>query len=292
MFNLNITLMKKILTFLFSIAMASSVFGQMEYLVDFELAEDTTYWETFANGPGGTKVNTISIVPNPAPDAVNGYGNVLKFHVKPGCENWVGMYADQDAPGSHSTPAEFAFTDFTGEKTLAYMVYKERNTEVGLKLERSINDGEVINIYMPTEKTFEWELVTFEYGDQVNNKYYRRLTVFVDHYPEGETRPENDSTDVYVDNIGVPGSYVSTRKQFEDCEMMLYPTPAEHLMAVKYADGLTGITLTDVMGRQVRTMNFGLTDNKVINVSELATGIYFLTAETVNGKVTMRFLKK
>lgn len=292
MVHLNLTPMKRIFTLLLLFAMVSGVSGQMELLVDFESDEDTTYWETFANG-AGTKANTISIVPNPAADAVNGSGKVLKFHVKPGCDNWVGMYADSDAPGAHSTAADFAFTDFTGEnRTLVYMVYKERNTEVGLKLERSLNGGEVTNVYMPTEKTFEWELVTFEFPENVAGYYYQRLTVFVDHFGEGETRPEDDSTDVYVDNIGVPGSYISTRKEYQGDEMMLYPTPAEHLMAVKYPDGLTGITLTDVMGRQIRTMNFGLTDNKVINVADLPTGIYFITAETIHGGVTMRFLKK
>ena len=283
--------MKRVFTFLFLIAMVSSVFGQMNALVDFESEEDTLYWETFANG-AGTKANTISIVPNPAADAVNGSGNVLKFHVQPGCDNWVGMYADSDAPGAHSIAADFALIDFTGEdQALVYMVYKERMTECGLKVERSLNGGETLNLYVPTTTTDEWELLTFVIPG-VAGYYYQRLTVFVDHFPEGETRPENDSTDVYIDNIGVPGSYISSTKQYEGAEMMLYPTPAEHLMAIKYPDGLTGITLTDVLGRQIRTMNFGVTDNKVINVANLPTGIYFITAETVHGRVTMRFLKK
>lgn len=285
--------MKKIFTLFVFVAFSAAVFGQMETLVDFELDEDTTYWETFANGATGTKVNTISIVPNPAPDAVNGSGKVLKFNVKPDCDNWVGMYADASAPGAHSTVADFAFLDFTGEgQEIVYMVYKDRISECGLKVERSLNSGETLSLYVPNTKVNEWELLTFEIPG-TEGYFYERLTIFVDHFESGDARPDDeDSIDVYIDNIGIPGSYVSSTKQFKDAEMMLYPTPAEHLMAIRYPDGLTGLTLSDVMGRQIRTMSFGLTDNKVINVADLRTGIYFITAETVNGRVTMRFLKK
>jgi hypothetical protein len=232
------------------------------------------------------------MVPNPAKDAVNTSDSCMKFHVRPGMDNWVGMYADMDAPGMNGSVAEWALIDFTGDdKTLVMMVYKERINECGMKVERSLNDGPTTNLYVPNTKIDEWELMTFEMPADVSSFIYKRLTVFVDHFAESSDRPENDSTDVYVDNIGVPGSYIASVKEFAGAEMMLYPNPAEFRLAVQYP-GMNGITLTDVMGRQVKTFRFGTTHSKVVNVGDLTPGIYFVTAESVYGNYTMRLLKK
>jgi hypothetical protein len=111
-------------------------------------------------------------------------------------------------------------------------------------------------------------------------------------FPETDDgRADYLPTTVFVDNIGVPGEDNTSVKEKNGNEMMLYPTPAEYRMAVVYP-GMTRITLFDVMGRKIRTLDFPITDNKVIETGDLSTGIYFLSADTEEGRVTMRFLKK
>jgi hypothetical protein len=283
--------MKKLFTLLFMVSMVSLVSGQLAETITFEATGDTAYWAPFANGPGTSKANTIETVVNPASDAVNSTDSCMKFHVRPLCDNWVGMYADAESPGMNGSIASWAMSDFTGgNQTLFMLVYKTRLTECGLKFERSLNGGPDQNLYVLATMTDQWELMTFEMPETVTGYYYNRLTVFVDHLPTGVTGHDaSDSTDVYIDNIGNLNS--SSVKEIAGAKMLLYPNPTVDKLAVQYP-GMNGIILSDVMGRQVRTMQFDVASSKVINVEHLTPGIYFVTAETTKGQYTMRFLKK
>jgi hypothetical protein len=267
--------MKRIFTFLFLFMMITTAFGQMERFFTFETGADTG-WTVFANTAAG--IEDIWVVENPAKDAVNSSDSCLKFHVRPGADRWVGLYTDYDV-----------LTEFTEDaKTLAMMVYKEVISPVGLKVERSLNGGSDLTVKVPNTLTYEWELLTFDFTPAVGF-FYERFTIFPD-FPD-DARDPSDSTDVWMDNIGVPEETNTTVKEFAETKMWLYPTPATNRMAVQ-CDNMTGIIVSDVTGRIVKSMQFGLTNSKVIPTADLISGIYFLTAETTKGRVTMRFLKE
>lgn len=271
--------MKRIFTLLLLSVLASSMFGQLERLIDFEEPFSDTAWVVFANGPSQSDED-IDVVLNPLADQVNPSDSVMSFFVRDSADRWVGMYTDYNV-----------LTQFTAEAhTLAMMVWKDVISPSALKVELSLNDGEDQTIHQTNSVTEEWELLIYEFPNAIGY-YYERFTVFP-HFPETDEEKLWEDLYVYIDNIGVPDSINTSVKDFESgATMQLYPTPAEYRMAVQYP-GMTGITISDIMGRQIRTMKFATTDSKVIETGDLKTGIYFVTAETASGRVTMRFLKK
>jgi hypothetical protein len=274
--------MKKLATLFVLVAFTVSAFGQLERMIDFEEGYADTAWNVFANGKpfGAPSDSDIIVVLNPLIDEVNPSDSVLSFYVRPESDRWVGMYTDYDV-----------LTEFTEENhTLAMMVYKEMESRMGLKVEKSLTNSDDLSVYVPNTRTEEWELIIFDFTIAIGH-YFQRLTMFPD-FPETAEEPRDYlPTTVYIDNIGVPSEDNTSVKESNGIEMMLYPTPAEYRMAVVYP-GMSGITLSDIMGRQIRTLNFPITDSKVIETGDLSTGIYFVTADTRDGRITMRFMKK
>ena len=148
----------------------------------------------------------------------------------------------------------------------------------------------MISVYAPNTKTEEWELLLYDFTDAIGH-YFERLTMFPEFPSTAEEPRDYLPSTIYIDNIGIPKEDNTSVKEIDGIEMMLYPTPAEFRMAVVYP-GMTRIILSDIMGRQIRTLNFPITDSKVIETGDLYTGIYFVTADTRDGRITMRFMKK
>ena len=271
--------MKRIFTLLLLASVSVGMFAQLERMLDFEAGECDTAWIVFANGPDGSDAD-IDVVYNPLMDNVNMSDSVLSFYVRPESDRWVGMYTDYDV-----------LTEFTEENhTLAMMVWKEVVSRVGLKVELSLTGSDVISVYTTNTLVGEWELLQFPFTEAVGH-YFERLTMFPEFPETDDGRADYLPTTVYVDNIGVPGEDNTSVKEQDGIEMMLYPTPATYRMAVVYP-GMTSITLFDVMGRKIRTLDFPIADSKVIETGDLRTGMYFVSAETGDGRITMRFLKE
>jgi hypothetical protein len=269
--------MKRIFTFLFLSALATGVFAQLETFYDFEEGSADTTWRLFGNGADENDTTDLSIVLNPLAMDPNISDSVLKFLVREDAVRWAGMYTDG-----------CGIMFFTEEaKTLCMMVLKTVVSRVGLKVELSLNSGDDITMYLENSVTDEWELLTFEFNDAVGY-YYQRLTVFPDFPEVDKTWGENV---VYIDNIGVPKPDNTSVQEFSGAAMKLYPNPVDFRMAVQYP-GMTGITVSDVLGRQIRSISFPAVDSKVIEVGDLHSGIYFVTAVTAHGNYTMPFMKK
>lgn len=270
--------MKRTLTILLAALITSTAFGQLDYFWDFETDRIDTVWTVFDNGADGSDAD-IDLVANPWADDVNDSDSVLSFLVREDAKNWVGMYTD--------TYSNTSITESNYQ--LALMVNKEVLSPVRLKIERSSNGGSDLTIENENEKLDEWELLVFDFSEAAGYSY-DRLSVFPDRPASGE-REYGEHT-VYIDNIGVPSSGNTATKDIKGKTMMLYPTPAEYRMAVSYPGTMTGITLHDLMGRQIEQYEFAATDNKVLKTEHLKSGIYFVTADTPDGKISVRFLKK
>lgn len=274
--------MKKSIALLVFSALSVSLLAQLEQYFDFENGYQDTAWNVFDNGipiDSASKVD-IDVIANPLPDAVNSSDSVLSFYIREGTVDWVGMFTDWDV-----------LTEFTEEAhTLGYMIWTEAGAaEGGLKVVRSLTGSDDISLRATITKSGEWELLLFDFTPAIGH-IFERLTLFPDRVQEGAENTWRPLT-VYIDNLGVPREDNTSVKDHNGIEMMLYPTPATFRMGVVYP-GMTGISLHDAMGRHIRTLRFPVTDRKVIETGDLATGIYFLTADTPEGKVTMRFLKE
>jgi len=61
-------------------------------------------------------------------------------------------------------------------------------------------------------------------------------------------------------------------------------------MAVVYP-GITGVRISNINGQKIRTLNFGPVNSKVVEVGDLNSGTYFVTATTPKGNYTMPFFQ-
>lgn len=257
---------------------------QYQTLFDFEDGVDTTIWMPFANGSTGTELD-LNVVLNPLQDEVNNSDSVLWMHIYTDAEGWVGFYVDLDTLTIEGLYGAVEFNDES--HMMSMMVYKPVSSSVRIKVERSLLGNPV---YTATDTNFvtnQWELLEFDFSEKIGD-YFARITIF----PEPTSKANRTAElDVYVDNIGIQNSGNTSVKEFEGSKMKIYPNPAEHRMAVLYP-GMTGLRILNMNGQEIRTIKFGTVNQKVIEVGDLSSGSYFVTAITAKGNFTMPFIKK
>lgn len=199
--------------------------------------------------------------------------SVLQFIVKDESREWVGMYTDSVEVMEFSEEAH----------SVSMMVYKEIISPLRMKFEFGLLGGDDFSIEMENTTVDEWELITF---DSSTTEFYTLLTIFPD-FPE--TR-DGGST-IYIDNIGSTFDNTAVFEQNSGHSLKIYPNPVKNRMSVQYPE-MTGITLSDIQGKTLKSFKFQTTDSKVIEVAELQTGTYIVTAETSEGNFSGTFIKK
>lgn len=72
-----------------------------------------------------------------------------------------------------------------------------------------------------------------------------------------------------------------------------YPNPVNDIVTVTNSENATfnEISITDINGRTVKTVNAGNVSELQINISELNAGIYFMNISSENGKAVKKFIK-
>lgn len=81
-------------------------------------------------------------------------------------------------------------------------------------------------------------------------------------------------------------------------ELNVYPNPAADLVYVSLEAGRTEKTtavITDVLGKTIASQNINLVKGKntaTLNVADLNSGVYFITINNSNEKITKRFIKQ
>jgi hypothetical protein len=171
---------------------------------------------------------------------------------------------------------------------MSMMVHKPISSSVRIKLERSITGSAVYTAPADTNDVVnEWVFMEFDFKEKIG-QYFARIAIFPDGTPKAERTSE---LDIYVDNIGIQDATNTSIEEFEGVQMKLYPNPADFRMAVVYP-GMTGVRISNMNGQEIRTLQFGEADSKVVEVGDLKTGTYLLTAITPKGHFTMPFIKK
>lgn len=285
--TLKISIMRKIFTLLFVLFFAVNINAQVQYetLFDFENGVDTLWWVPFANGVG-TKAD-LQVVLNPFIDNVNTSDSVLMMHIYTGAEGWVGYYTDLDKLYSDYDYPINAFGFEDNVYMMSLMVNKPNESEVRIKVERSLTGSDVFTVGDTNTVINEWEFLEFNFSEKIGN-VFQRLTIFPDNTSKANRTEEMN---IYVDNIGIQNPNNTVIKEFDGAQMKLYPNPAAHRMAVLYP-GMSGLKILNINGQEIRTVKFETANQKVIEVGDLTTGTYFVTALTSKGNFTMPFIKK
>jgi hypothetical protein len=273
--------MKTLFTFIFLVILTLGVNAQLLRPITFE--GDTAgnaSWVLGGTGTAGTEGPDFAIVPNPAKSSVNSSDSVMLFKVSSDAATWVLMWSD-----AYGT---MTFTD--AAHTLYMMVYKSVISNCAFKLEQSSSlptdpDGgpTVMEIKVPNTLTDEWDVVAIEMTPAIGFNY-NRLVVFPD-FPDSRTEGSIN----YIDNI-YNSSMVSV-KQLAGASLKIFPNPVENRMAVLYPE-MTGLTISNLLGKTVRSIKFQPANSKVIELGDLNTGIYFISVETGSGCYTSKFVKK
>lgn len=265
--------MKTILTFVFLTVFTLGVTAQLPEIFNFEVGMADTTWESFANGATGTDDDVIMFA-NPDQTGINTSDSVLMFTVNTGADPWVGMYTEHLAE-------PMAFT--ADDHILTMMVYKTIISPCGMKVENSTDGGTNQELMVENTLTDQWELIIFDMSAAIGYTY-PRLTVFPD-FPASRT----EGTYVYLDNIT---SVISTSVKAQSGKSIkIFPNPVENRMAVQYPD-MTGLTISNMLGKTIQSYKFNKTNSKVIELNELSAGIYFISVESGKGNYTSKFMKR
>ncbi|MDX2429452.1 MAG: T9SS type A sorting domain-containing protein [Bacteroides sp.] len=238
-------------------------------MVDFERDYEDNLWGPFAND--GDSRDDIMLMANPDMSGINTSSQAFWFNVLPGADPWAGVYSDS-----------YGKMEFTQEMHhMTMMVYKEIISNCGLKVE---SGGTTTELKVPNTLTGEWELITFDFSANIGETLTR--LVFFPDFPDSR---EAGSVS-YVDNIKMVTAPVGVKK-YDAVSLSVYPNPANDLLNVQ-AEGMTSITVLDVLGKSVKAIQLQGEDRATISVEDLNQGVYFITIEATGGSKTTKFLKK
>jgi hypothetical protein len=262
--------MKQIFTLLLLALFTSGMYAQYELPADFETPMEDTVWNQFANS--GDSEENMGLAENPATDGINASANCLLFTVLPNADPWAGAWAEA-----------YGAVEITAENyIMEMMVHKDVISNCGLKLEEGTGDN--VEVMVANTVTGEWELLTFDFTAAIGNTYNR--LVFFPDFPD----PRTAGSTCYIDNIGWEGGSTSINAN-EVVDISIYPNPANERITVHYP-GASSATISNLLGQSVMSVEFMSSNNMVIEIADLKSGVYFITLETADGSVSSKFIKE
>lgn len=131
---------------------------------------------------------------------------------------------------------------------------------------------------------------TFSNGDTVSiASAWKQFDQVTDQYISLEV---GNNTDVSVCNLGVDqaGMPVGIHKPMEKVQASLYPNPTTGTLYLKGLEVATELHVYNSYGELVGS--YHVNDSFTMDVSHLATGIYFVMLPTNEGGITHRFVKQ
>jgi hypothetical protein len=238
--------------------------------IDFEYGWERHVLNQFANA--GDAYDNLEVIPNPDPSGINTSDHVLRFTVQDGADPWAGVFTDA-----------FGEMELTQEKhTLEIMVWKDKLSPVGLKVERG-TAGDV-ELKAENTTTSAWETVQIDFDGVIGNTFSR--LVFFPDFPGSRT----DGGTFYLDNIRIVETPVSVEEDNVN-KLRLYPNPAKTFLTVEYT-GMKSVVVRDVLGKAVYSLELSGIDQTTLETDDLVSGMYFITVDGQAGSLTTKFLKK
>ncbi|TYA84292.1 T9SS type A sorting domain-containing protein [Seonamhaeicola marinus] len=264
--QLNLYLIQTKTAFLVSAFFIITIAKAQTTVVDFE--NPTEYQHLAWNG-------TPEVVTNPNPSGINTSANVGKYTI-PASSAWSNA-----SVVIINTPL-----NLKDLSNLEFSVIAPSGSQMYSKLELD-GVGGVAEAYATPTADSDWQKVTFNFshlgGVDVNTATYNKFTFFfnVNDNVGGEVW--------YFDDIIVNSNSLSTKSE-KSSKFKVYPSPVTNQLFVKSGvKGLAGskAEIYNVTGKLVRVFN-----GESVNVSNLNTGLYFVSVTGSNGeKVVKKFIK-
>jgi hypothetical protein len=262
--------MKKLFTFLVLALFTFSVNAQF-VSETFEVGKADTAWNQFANA--GDAPENMVMAANPDYFGINNSDSCLMFTILPEADPWVGAWADL---------GDIVFSD--DNYYMYMMVFKEGISNCGLKVEAG-GDPANLEVMVPNTVTDEWEVLEFDFAAAIGLTYTR--LVFFPDFPTERT----EGSTAYVDNIAWEDMTFVSVKRVNNTFISIFPNPATEMIQVQYP-GMKSITISNIVGQQVRTLTSTSNYIEKVPVSDLKAGVYFVTLDTPDGLVSSKFVKQ
>ncbi|GEQ84724.1 hypothetical protein ULMS_02320 [Patiriisocius marinistellae] len=142
-----------------------------------------------------------------------------------------------------------------------------------INLPAEINDPEGSNGYV----TFKIKpLPGIILGDEVNN----RADIYFDFNPPVLT---NVTSTTYVDELGIEDNLLN--------DVIIYPNPTQTKFNIQTAFAIESLQILNTLGQEIKTAQISA-DGKVVDVSSLAAGMYFIKVTTAQGTGVFQVLKE
>jgi hypothetical protein len=244
----------------------------ISFPITFETG-DLSNWTQFSNG--GDDPANFTIVDNPDKSGINTSDKCVQLIVKDNADQWAGAFSKADSTENYTITAE--------QSILEMMVLKDKISRTCLKVEG--DPGGPLEIFADNTVTGVWELLVFDASGEIGKTH--TLVVFMPDFP-AEARTSGGTN--YVDNIGWHGGATAV-KEVNGIDMTVYPNPTADVLTVKYP-GIDRITISNVVGQRVRSIEYGGVDFSRVNVSDLKAGVYLLTIEANGNSASAKFVKK
>lgn len=158
------------------------------------------------------------------------------------------------------------------------------------------NDGTTLNTNVGTYTANQWYDVAIERTPSLI--ILRVNGTQLASYPVYGTGTSAKFIGIRFDNYGSGFSIddliielPASSEAFNSNLFSIYPNPVSNVLTISNTNNIEikSVTITDINGRVVKNQQSALTQ---INVSDLNSGVYFVTIEAAEGKTTKKFIKQ
>ena len=96
----------------------------------------------------------------------------------------------------------------------------------------------------------------------------------------------------YVDNLVIEEAEVAAIEGFNNNVLSVFPNPAKDVVNITNAQGLNNVSIIDLNGRTVKSVNFNGVSEATVNVSDLTAGVYMMNIAGEKGNSTQKIVKQ
>jgi len=100
---------------------------------------------------------------------------------------------------------------------------------------------------------------------------------------------KNDGNGVDAGHVRVYQFGAVNLTKWPNIEINVYPNPVNSQLTIEIKEQIKSISILGITGKTIKVIN---DNSKVINVSDLTIGVYFLQVKTNNGILTKKFIKQ
>jgi len=259
--------MKKITILLFAIIMSFGAIAQNELL--FDGSAGAPGQALFRQGPSWGTVGSVKGIT----DDGSGTNNVIEitrstnagaaWHVLPLVDGaGQGVNRSIGDGGTYVAIRLRVRTTKSGDATLAARLQNTGNRTPYV----TVTGGDGTNFGA-------WQTIVLNFSSlPAENK---RPEFFVDPF-DSATTPPAAAYQIQFDDIEVIDAATLSAKRFESSKVAVYPNPTRNEISISTQQQFNSVKIYDVVGKTVKSFN----NTKVLNVSDLNVGLYFLKTDT------------